>query len=158
MNANFVILVAEDEESDFELLDLALKRATATCRVEWVRNGADARRYIAGEEEFGNRQVHPFPDLLITDLKMPNVTGLQLLEWLKGGTQYCRLPVVVMTSSNQSIDIDRAYALGANAYFLKPTRLGDLIVLCGHITAFWFHAIRYRATSQSPSASRPHGA
>jgi CheY-like chemotaxis protein len=156
MNATFVILVAEDEESDFDLLDLALKRTTHACRVEWVRNGADARRYITGEEEFRDRQRHPFPDLLITDLKMPNVTGLQLLEWLKDGTQYRRLPVVVMTSSNQPTDIDRAYALGANAYLLKPTRFEDLIELCGHIVAFWSRAIRYRSSTHSPSGGIPH--
>ncbi len=157
MKATFVILVAEDEASDFELLDLSLTRTTPGCRVHWVRNGQDARRYIAGEEEFGDRQKHPLPDLLITDLKMPNVTGLELIEWLKGSSRYRRLPVVVMTSSNQPTDIDRAYALGANAYFLKPTRFEDLIELCGHITAFWSLAVRYRLSSQPPSASGLQG-
>jgi CheY-like chemotaxis protein len=132
------ILIAEDEESDFELIEVALRRSAADLTVDWVRDGAEARQYLAAEGRFSDR---PLPDLLITDLKMPHVDGFELIESVKTSPRLRHLPVVVMSSSSQPVDIARAYATGANAYFLKPTNFDGLMALCAHITAYWNDAL-----------------
>lgn len=143
MKPALTLLIAEDEESDFELLELALlKRAPGIC-IRWVRDGAEAKRYIAGEGPYADRTQSPLPHVLITDLKMPRVTGTELLEWVKSEERWRWLPVIVMSSSNQPSDIDRAYTRGASAYFLKPANFEGLIELCERLVSYWQLAMHH---------------
>jgi CheY-like chemotaxis protein len=141
MNPALRILVVEDEESDYELLELALRKSKPGCSIHWAHDGADAKRYVAGEGAFADRAKFPFPNLVITDLKMPHMTGFELLSWIKRDDgSWKRLPVIVMSSSSQRIDIEQAYGLGASAYFVKPTNFATLVELCDRILAYWISA------------------
>ena len=94
--------------------------------------------YLNGDLQYGDRERYPLPVLLLMDLKMPRKSGLEVLEWLRqqtGGLR--RLPVVVLTSSNQSLDINRAYDLGANSYLVKPAGFDSLLELVKNLDMYW---------------------
>jgi CheY-like chemotaxis protein len=119
MASQHVILVAEDDPGDA----LLLKRAFGKAGVEghwFVRDGLEAQDYLAGRPPFHDRSSFPFPRLLILDLKMPRVSGFEVLAWLREQPEFRRLPVVVLSGFEGQHDIDRAYALGANLYVIKP--------------------------------------
>jgi len=139
MNQNdCVILLAEDDPNDVLLIQRALQRSNIVNPLQVVRDGADAVAYLNGDLQYGDRERYPLPVLLLMDLKMPRKSGLEVLEWLRqqtGGLR--RLPVVVLTSSNQSLDINRAYDLGANSYLVKPAGFDSLLELVKNLDMYW---------------------
>ena len=139
MNQNdCVILLAEDDPNDVLLIQRALQRSNIVNTLQVVRDGADAVAYLNGDLQYGDRERYPLPVLLLMDLKMPRKSGLEVLEWLRqqtGGLR--RLPVVVLTSSNQSLDINRAYDLGANSYLVKPAGFDSLLELVKNLDMYW---------------------
>ena len=139
MNQNdCVILLAEDDPNDVLLIQRALQRSNIVNPLQVVRDGADAVAYLNGDLQYGDRERYPLPVLLLMDLKMPRKSGLEVLEWLRqqtGGLR--RLPVVVLTSSNQSLDINRAYDLGANSYLVKPAGFDSLLELVKNLEMYW---------------------
>ena len=139
MNQNdCVILLAEDDPNDVLLIQRALQRSHIANPLQVVRDGADAVAYLNGDLQYGDRERYPLPVLLLMDLKMPRKSGLEVLEWLRqqtGGLR--RLPVVVLTSSNQSLDINRAYDLGANSYLVKPAGFDSLLELVKNLDMYW---------------------
>ena len=139
MNQNdCVILLAEDDPNDVLLIQRALQRSHIANPLQVVRDGADAVAYLNGDLQYADRERYPLPVLLLMDLKMPRKSGLEVLEWLRqqtGGLR--RLPVVVLTSSNQSLDINRAYDLGANSYLVKPAGFDSLLELVKNLDMYW---------------------
>ena len=139
MNQNdCVILLAEDDPNDVLLIQRALQRSHIANPLQVVRDGADAVAYLNGDLQYADRERYPLPVLLLMDLKMPRKSGLEVLEWLRqqtGGLR--RLPVVVLTSSNQSLDINRAYDLGANSYLVKPAGFDSLLELVKNLEMYW---------------------
>jgi len=121
MNAEPVFLYVEDERNDVELLKTALHRQHAG-RLQTVADGQEAVDYLSGKAEFADRQTFPMPNLILRDLKMPRMDGFTFLKWLrKESPDHLRLlPVVVMSSSAEPEDVNRAYDLGANCYMTKP--------------------------------------
>jgi len=144
-----MILLAEDNETDALLLKRAFEKAEVDTELTVVRDGQEAVFYLRGENEFADRQEHPFPVLLLLDLKMPLMDGFDVLSWLKGQPGLKRLLVVVLTSSNLQADIDRAYDLGANSYLVKPTGFENLIDLTKRLEAYWLEA------NQTPGLRSP---
>ncbi len=132
MNTSLTILVVEDEPSDYELLELSFSRAKANCRVRWARDGLDAVEQLSGDVA-----NEPVPDLIITDLNMPRMTGHEVIAWVKAQTGLRCIPVVVMSSSNQATDVENAYAAGASGYFFKPTDFETLTEICAQICRYW---------------------
>ena len=114
------ILVAEDLPDDILILQKAFSKAGVTAPLHFVRDGQEAIDYLKGEQAFVDRTKHPFPGLLLLDLKMPRLDGFGVLEWVRGQQKLRRLPVVMFTSSEQPADVNRAYDLGANSFLLKP--------------------------------------
>src|SRR5438876_2679264 len=109
-----VILLAEDDPNDVLLIQRAFQRTHVANPLEVVRNGDEAVAYLSGQGKFADRARHPLPVLMLIDLKMPRKTGLEVLEWVRQQPGLKRLPIIVMTSSNQSPDVNCAYELGAN--------------------------------------------
>jgi len=107
-----------------------------------VRDGAKAIEYLSGEGQFANRAAHPFPELIITDLKMPCVDGLDVLRWLAQHPEYRRVPKILLSGSSLERDIDEAYRLGANTYFQKPATLDEYRALIHQIICYWAHTQR----------------
>ncbi len=115
MNPNAQILVAEDNEDDVFILQRALKKAGLSNPVHVCADGQEVMNYLKGEGAFGDRAKFPFPRLLLLDLKMPRVNGIDVLRWLRDHPDCNVIPKVVLTSSREPRDVAAAYKLGANA-------------------------------------------
>jgi len=115
-------LLAEDEPNDVMLIHLEFKKVSNHIQLRAVPDGAEAIRYVEGAGEYADRRRFPVPDVILLDIKMPRVDGFDFLRWLRSEAppKHRMIPVVVMSSSNQRRDVDRAYALGANSYLVKP--------------------------------------
>lgn len=120
-------LVAEDDENDFLLLKRAFNRAAPHTRLQWVKDGLEAKKYLLGEAPFDDRSAFPLPSIILTDLKMPRCSGLELLAWLKTQPHIQPALVIVFTSSNVPSDEAAASALGAHLYFTKPATSDELL-------------------------------
>ena len=137
MKSNASLLVAEDDENDVFFLQRAFQQAKIGNPLHVVRDGQEAIDYLSGDGKFSNRTQYPLPHLFILDLKMPRKTGLEVLGWLHEQSELRCLPVLVLSSSAQRTDIERAYELGANGFVLKPASLEKRVELAKLIGAFW---------------------
>ncbi len=139
MPKNNVILHVEDDANDVELVEMAFRKAKAGCQLVGVNDGDQAVGYLSGEGAYADRQAHPFPALVLLDLKLPLRSGFEVLEWVRSQSdaRIRRLPILMLTSSNQPTDIARAYELGANSYMVKPADLGVLTDLAKAVEAYW---------------------
>lgn len=131
------ILAAEDEESDRMLLELAFRRAKIPHRLVIVRDGQDAVDYLSGKGLYADRSAHPLPVLLVLDLKMPRMSGLDVLAWMARRLDFKQIPVVMLSSSGDEFDVAKARQLGAREYFVKPHHLDELIKIAQQMQARW---------------------
>ena len=131
------ILIAEDDEDEALLLAHALKAIGVSNPVLMVDNGEHVIAYLKGEGQFADRETFPLPAVLITDLKMPAVGGFELLEWLRRNPRFAIIPTLVFSNSSEPQDIQRAYALGANAYLVKPPGMEQLEAMMRTTFDFW---------------------
>jgi CheY-like chemotaxis protein len=131
------ILHVEDDTNDVLLFQHACQKASIDCDLRSVADGAEAIAYLDGRCGFGDRQKHPLPELVLLDLKLPRVDGFEVLEWIRKGGQFRRLPVVVFSSSNHEADVKRAYEAGANSFLLKPTDFNTLVDLAKTVHHYW---------------------
>ena len=114
----FTVLLIEDDANDALLLERAFHRARLTSLLRVVTNAEEAMAYLENAKDESN----PTPSLLLLDLNLPRTSGLEMLEWLRKQKSPLKdLPVIVLTSSRDTNDIDRAYELGANSYMAKPS-------------------------------------
>ena len=132
-----VILLAEDDPNDVLLIQRAFQRNHVANPVQVVRDGEEALAYLSGQAPFADRELHPLPVLMLMDLKMPRKSGLEVLEWVRQQPVLKRLPIIVLTSSNQSPDVNRAYELGANSYLVKPAGFDSLLDLVKNLDMYW---------------------
>ena len=132
-----VILLAEDDANDVLLIQRAFLRNLVANPVQVVRDGDEAVAYLSGQAPFADRERHPLPVLMLMDLKMPRRSGLEVLEWVRQQPGLKRLPIIVLTSSNQTPDINRAYELGANSYLVKPAGFDSLLDLVKNLDMYW---------------------
>ena len=147
MDRKLLILHAEDDQDDVLLIHKEFAKAGIQ-PIHTSPDGEDAMKYLEGTGPYADRTLHPYPDLLITDLKMPKVTGFDLLEWLDSHPD-CRLPAIVLSGSAEPTDIERAYQLGACSYVVKPGRPGDLEAFVSAVTLLWGSATARRPRSSS---------
>jgi len=132
-----VILLAEDDPNDVLSVQRAFQRNYVANPVQVVRDGEEALAYLSGQAPFADRERHPLPVLMLMDLKMPRKSGLEVLAWVRQQPGLKRLPIIVLTSSNQSPDINRAYELGANSYLVKPAGFDSLLDLVKNLDMYW---------------------
>jgi CheY-like chemotaxis protein len=138
-----VILYVEDEETDVMLLQHVFGKLGIDSPLKIVKDGREAKDYLAGNEPFADRARYPLPGLVLLDLNLPYWSGFQVLEWMRQQPQLRRLPVVIFTSSSRPDDIVRAYEVGANAYLVKPNALGDLTAQVTALRDFWLGHNRF---------------
>jgi CheY-like chemotaxis protein len=131
------VLLVEDELNDVFLVKRAFKRANLTSPLQVVTDGVEAVQYLIGEGKYADRRIYPMPRLIVMDLKMPRKSGLEVLEWLKKDGDLKRIPVVIVSSSENVADINRAYELGANAYMVKPVDFQAVEHLFHSIIHYW---------------------
>ena len=123
------ILHVEDDPNDTLLLEHACKKAGVIFDLQAVSDGDQAIAYLRGANDFSDRMKFPLPKLILLDLKMPRVSGFDVLTWLQSDEALKGLPVVVLTSSNHDADVKRAYDLGAKSYLVKPVGFEALVEL-----------------------------
>src|SRR5258708_1243477 len=99
------------------------------CTLSVVNDGPGALAYLRGVGRFQDRSTHPFPDLVLLDLKLPSISGFEVLQWIRDQPDFQRLPVVILSASSEPKNIDEAYRFGANAYLAKPITPIDLTKL-----------------------------
>ncbi len=134
---DYTILLVEDDANDVTLIRRAFARAKLANPVQVVNDGEQAVAYLAGAVEFSDRARYPLPVLILLDLKMPRKSGHEVLEWLKEQPELRRIPVVVLTSSGETPDVNRAYDLGANSYLVKPVAFDDLLGMVKTLGVYW---------------------
>ncbi len=135
--ARHTLLLVEDKSNDVLLIRRALGKAGIANPLQVVGDGDQAVAYLAGDGPFADRERFPLPGVVLLDLKLPRRSGLEVLEWLRGQPGLKRLPVVVLTSSAESRDINRAYDLGANSYLVKPVDFDALLQLVKGLGLYW---------------------
>jgi len=116
---------------------LALNRAHIVFPVQVVRDGQEAVDYLAGQEPFADRVAHPLPSLIVLDLKMPRMTGFDVLDWLNQRAELRGIPAVVLSSSSYPQDIQHAVSLGASEYYIKPHSVIELAKLLQTVAGEW---------------------
>ncbi|SRR5260221_10477212 len=131
------VLIAEDDPNDVFLLKRAFEKAGLNNPVVVARNGQEAIDYLNGSGKFIDRAAHPLPGLMFLDLKMPLVDGFDVLAWLNSRNIARKVPVVVLTSSNQERDIKQAQQMGADDYRVKPQQFEDLLQIVKEIHERW---------------------
>ncbi len=129
MDAHVTVLVAEDDSDDAFFLKRAFFKAGIDAPVHLVRDGQEVIDYLSGVPPYDDREAYPLPGLLLLDLKMPRVTGFEVLQWLQEHPSLRRIPVVVLSGSGRPVDVERAYSLGANYYAIKPQDVDQLLGL-----------------------------
>ena len=132
------ILLVEDDYNDVLLIRRAFRKAKIQTSMIEVGDGDEAISYLGQTGKYANTKTHPIPSLILLDLKLPRRSGLEVLEWIRQHPALKRLLVVVLTSSQESIDLDRAYDLGANSYLVKPVNFQDFVKLVELIDNYWF--------------------
>jgi CheY-like chemotaxis protein len=137
VNRNFPILIVEDDENDAHLIARAFSAVGFNNPIHFSRDGADAIAYLGAKPPYEDRGKFPFPMLIITDLKMPRVSGLDLLKWLQAHPECQVIPTIMFSSSVEDSDVKTAYQLGVNAFLQKPATAGRLCERIQRIVDFW---------------------
>ena len=130
------ILLAEDNAIDAEMTLRALQKHHLANKVHWVRDGAEALDYLFASGAYAGRDIS-LPKLVLLDIKMPKVDGIDVLKRLRGDDRTRLIPVVVMTSSTQDKDIIESYRLGVNSYVVKPLQFGAFAETIGSVGFYW---------------------
>lgn len=134
---HYTVLLAEDNSTDALMVQRAFKKANLLNPVQVVDDGDKAVAYLSGQGSYADRDRHASPVLLLLDLKLPRRSGLEVLEWLRQQPGLKRLPVVVLTSSKEHSDVNRAYDLGANSYLVKPVDFDPLLEMVKTLGLYW---------------------
>ena len=137
MSESHTILIVEDNPTDVMLIRRALARLKIANPVQVIADGDRAVDYLSGHDDYADRMQFPLPALVLLDLKLPRRSGLEVPEWVRGQEGLRRVPVVMLTSSRQSDDVNRAYDLGANSYLVKPVEFDGLQEMLGTISTYW---------------------
>jgi CheY-like chemotaxis protein len=137
MGESRTILHVEDEEDDVLFLQIAMQEAKVTHPVEVARDGKEAIAYLNGDGQFTDRRKHPLPGLVLLDLNLPCVSGLQVLKWIRQRAQFNDTPILVLSSSAQERDVNAAYDLGAHGYIVKPASVHILVKIVRLIKKYW---------------------
>lgn len=136
-NSIVEILLIEDSMHDAEMTIRALKKNKITNGIVHLKNGQEALDFLFGTGEYAGRNIQDKPKVILLDIKMPKVDGIEVLERIKSNELTKKIPVVVLTSSKENPDIDKCYALGANSYIVKPVDFAGFMEAITHSGMYW---------------------
>ncbi len=132
------ILLVEDNKMDVALTLDAFRENRLNNIVQVARDGEEALQYILGEGEYKDREKYPLPNIILLDLNMPKIGGLEVLKKVKATQGIKRIPVVILTSSKDEGDRIMSYDLGANSYLVKPVSFEGFVEVVKKVTEYWF--------------------
>lgn len=132
---NYILLV-EDNPDDVELTRLAFKKNNFANEIRVVEDGQQAIDFLMGEEQNGIEE-YGYPELILLDLKLPKINGHEVLKEIKSKERLKRIPVVILTSSQEEEDIIKGYDLGANSYVRKPVDYQDFVEVVNNMGIYW---------------------
>ncbi len=136
-NEDFDILLVEDNPNDVELTILAFKKYNLANRVQVVRDGAEALEYLFATGAYADRDINQHPKVILLDLKLPKVDGLEVLKRIKTDPATKTIPVIMLTSSHEERDIVESYKLGVNSYICKPVNFEQFTEAARTIGMYW---------------------
>jgi len=131
------ILLVEDDEVDIELLRRAFRDARIANPLIEVKDGRAALHYLSGDDAYADRARYPIPFLILLDLRLPRLSGFEVLEWIRDQPDLAELIVVVLTTSDHVPDATKAHKLGANSYLVKPGNFTELVEMVKGIKGRW---------------------
>ena len=137
-----VIMVVDDRDDDLVLIRRAFERAHVLNPIVGISSGDEAILYLKGDGKYANRREFPLPELVLLDLKMPKTDGFEVLEWIRSQRGLSSIRVVVLTSSDQIKDVNRAYELGANSFITKPITPQQFTELANALSGYWLWVSR----------------
>jgi len=131
------VLMVEDSPNDAELITRAFAKLNIASKVFWVKDGAEAVDFIFCTGKYSERDISILPKVVLLDLKLPKVNGLEVLAKIKGDPRTKTLPVVIVTSSQEEQDLKEAYKIGANSYIVKPIEAVNFIQALSEAGLYW---------------------
>ena len=132
-----VILLVEDNPDHAELTMMALKRGKLANQIVWVKDGEEALHYLFHEGSYGDGASAPRPGLVLLDIRLPKVDGLEVLRQMKTDKALGLIPVVMLTTSDRPGEVEEAYRLGANSYITKPVRFTEFLQKVETVELYW---------------------
>ena len=154
MARTVTILLVEDDPNDALLVRMAFQRTRSGIPLIILPNGLEAVNYLKGEGVYADRAKYPMPDIILLDLRMPLMSGFEVLQWIRERPGLKRLPVIVLTSSVQEADARTAYEAGANSYLVKPTDFNELVDSIKNLGDFWLDGSKLPETNpNSPDSA-----
>jgi len=131
------VLLVEDNERDADLTLRSLEKYKISNHIKWVKDGEEALDYLFGENQYEGRDINKQPNVVLLDLKMPKLNGIEVLEKIRANEKTQKLPVVMVTSSQEEKDIVRSYDLGVNSYIVKPVDFNKFTESIRDIGYYW---------------------
>jgi len=131
------ILLVEDDEDDASLTIMALKRKNLVNNLVRLKDGVEAIDFMWAQGAYKDRELNEFPKVILLDLKMPKMSGIEVLKKLKSDERTKHIPVVVLTSSRENPDLAICYELGANSYIVKPVVFEDFLNAIAELGFYW---------------------
>jgi len=131
------ILLVEDNPTDAELAIRALKKSNLSNRLVWVKDGAEALDFLFCKGQYAERECDRIPHVILLDLRLPKVDGLEVLRTIKNDARTSFIPVVVLTSSREDRDVTESYKLGVNSYISKPVEFDNFAKTVAELGMYW---------------------
>ena len=143
------ILLVEDDPDGVELTLRALEKSNPPSHITVARDGVEALEYLFGTGPQAARDLDSLPQLILLDLKLPRMDGLEVLRRLRADTRTRHIPVVVLTSSTEESDLASSYALGANSYIRKPVDFREFVEAARHLGIYWLRLNQFPPAARS---------
>ena len=138
MDKPFNILLVEDDPGHAELVIRNLKRHIISNRIYHVADGEAALNFLFNKGDFEDKETYPKPDVILLDLRLPKIDGLEVLKQVKTDNLLSRIPLIVLTTSRAKSDVETAYKYNANSYLVKPIDYNDFNKLLSDFGYYWF--------------------
>ena len=131
------IIIVEDDPNDAELITRALRKHNLANKLVLLKDGADALDFLFGKGSFADKYDDGYPKVILLDLKLPKVNGIEVLRKLKSDERTKKIPVVILTSSREDRDLKDAYDLGVNSYVTKPIKFDEFAKVVSDLGMYW---------------------